>query len=564
MKLEGIAASPGIAIGPAYIYEPFEAAAKEGFFVPGNEEQESIRLEQALKAADGELEKLALSLGESGQGKIFLSHRQLLWDEEIIELARRMVTAEHKTPEWAVFSAFGESIDLLAGLDDPVISARAADLADVRRRLMRILAGRTERGLDSLPGPVIVVAEDIPPSDAAALDAGRILGIVTGTGGAGSHTAIIANSRHLPAVLGVKGCTSLIQNGQTLCVDACDGTVFVDPQNELLRTMEKKRAAWQTKTVEEARYLAAPARFSDGESFEVGLNIGGPDDSEVYRHVDFVGLFRTEFLYMENNRLPDEEDQYHAYVRVLEHAKGKPVTLRTLDIGGDKNLPYMELPREDNPFLGMRALRLCMERPKLFKTQLRAAMRASAYGELLIMFPMVSHIEDFINAKKIYDETHAELEAQNFTIGDVKLGIMIEVPSIAMAADLIAAKVDFASIGTNDLCQYLCAADRMNSNVARYYQPLSPAMARLLEHVMRAFRSAGKPVSVCGEMAADPLGALLLAGLGLRKFSVSESKVAFLKALLAKHSRETLKVAALRAVNAATQDEVVELLKAVR
>jgi phosphotransferase system enzyme I (PtsI) len=561
MKLEGIAVSPGIAIGPAYIYQVFEEIPVERTVAPDREDEDLTRLEQAFQKADGELKKLAESSEGTEQGRIFLAHQQMLWDEEITELARQTVKSEHKTPEWSVYSAFEENIKLLTEVDDPVISARGADLADIRRRLLRILAGREEQTLRDLPGLVVVIAKDLTPSDMAVIDHHNVLGIVTESGGPTSHTAIIANSHGLPAVLGVKGCTARLQNGQTVCVDALTGVVLVEPEDAELRGMRERQDHYLSRKADEARYLAARIRLSNGDPVEIGLNIDGADRVDGYQYVDFVGLLRTEFLYMDSDHLPTEDEQYHAYTRIMKHADGKPVTLRTLDIGGDKKLPYMDLPKEDNPFLGQRALRLCLARPELFKTQLRAAIRASAHGELHLMFPMVSCLEDFRSAKKIYGEARAELEAQGVNIGSIKLGIMIEVPSIALMADTAAVELDFASIGTNDLCQYLCAADRMNDNTARYYQTLSPAMVLLLGYVITAFRKAKKPISVCGEMAADRYGALLLAGLGLRKFSVGESKIASIKALLANTDMAALENTVRRIQNATTQDEVIELLK---
>jgi phosphotransferase system enzyme I (PtsI) len=561
MKLEGIAVSPGIGIGPVYIYEVFETVPGEQTFVPGGEDGELARLEQAFQRADDELEKLVSAFEGTEQSRIFSAHRQMLWDEEIAERARETVKIEHKTPEWSVYSIFEENIKLLTEVDDPIISAKGSDLADIRRRLLRILAGKEEQTLNNLPGCVVVIAKDLAPSDMAMIDHRNVLGIVTESGGPTSHTAIIANSRGLPAVLGVKGCTTVLQNGQTVCVDALNGIVLVEPENALLQEMQNRQAQYAAKRDNEARYLTMQVRLSNGDPVEVGLNIDSADKIEGYKYVDFIGLLRTEFLYMESDHLPTEDEQYYAYKRILKQADKKPVTLRTLDIGGDKHLPYMHLPKEDNPFLGQRALRLCLAQPELFKTQLRAAIRASAHGELNLMFPMVSHIEDFRAAKKLYSETRAELAAQGVKIGSIKLGVMIEVPSIALLADTAAAEVDFASIGTNDLCQYLCAADRMNDNTARYYRIFSPAMARLLGYVIGSFRRAKKPVSVCGEMAADTCGALLLAGLGLRRFSVGESKIASLKALLANSDISVLENTASQIQNAVTQDEVIKLLK---
>jgi phosphotransferase system enzyme I (PtsI) len=543
------------------MYKVFEEIPEETTFAPDREAAELARLEQAFQKADHELQKMITAFDKTEQGNIFSAHRQMLWDEEIVADARRSVCLEHKTPEWSVYSAFEESIRLLTDADDPVISARGVDLADIRRRLLRILVGRKEESIGNLPCPVVLIASELTPSDMAMLDRNKVLGIVAERGGLTSHTAIIANAYGLPAVLSVNGCTTVIQDGQNICVDALDGVVFVEPEDALLREMEDKRIQYNRRQADEERYLAIQVKLTNGELVDIGLNISGPDRINGYKYVDFVGLFRTEFLYMDNDHIPTEDEQYYAYKRVLEHADGKPVTLRTLDIGGDKNLPYMNLPKEDNPFLGQRALRLCLAEPLLFRTQLRAALRASIHGTLNIMFPMVSHIEDFRAAKTMYNKTRAELEVEGKATGDVKLGIMIEVPSIALIPDIVAAEVDFASIGTNDLCQYLCAADRMNGAVTQYYRVFSPAMVRLIEYIITAFDNAGKPISVCGEMAGDSCGVLLLAGLGLRKFSVSESRIARVKALLTNTDIKIAENIARLAKNGATQDDILKLLQ---
>jgi phosphotransferase system enzyme I (PtsI) len=302
--------------------------------------------------------------------------------------------------------------------------------------------------------------------------------------------------------------------------------------------------------------------MASGEEYSIGLNIGSTEPNEYIKYADFVGLFRTEFLYMESEHMPTEEEQFKAYKKVLANALGKPVTLRTLDIGGDKSLRYLVLPHEANPFLGKRALRLCLDLMDLFKTQLRAALRASAFGEMWIMFPMVGSIDDIRNAKAVVEEVKAELRAEKIPFDEnIKIGIMIEIPSIAMISDLAAKEVDFASIGTNDLTQYLHAVDRMNADIVDYYQSMSPAMFRMLGNVFSEFNQAGKPISVCGELAGDPVGALVMVGLGLRKLSMNASNIARVKRMLSNFSLTDMKDTAHAVKMQATQDEVIEYLE---
>lgn len=562
MTLKGNPVSPGIALGKAYIYKPFVCNVPQATCAEGQQAAQTQLLANALAAAGKELDAIISSMtaGHEDKAKIFSAHREILADEEILEMAQTAITAENKTAESAVYEAFEEFIQLVGGTGDATIASRSADFEDVRNRIIRIMRGLPEKNLASLQQPVIVVAHDLLPSDTATLDRQKVLGIITETGGATSHSAIIANSYRIPAVLGVPSCTTLLQDGQLVGLNATTGEIIIEPDPQTQKNLEEKQAAWRQKSAEEQTYLSKPATMADGALLQLGINIGSAAAQPEYAHSDFVGLFRTEFLYMENDHLPTEEEQFAAYTKVLQHANGKPVTLRTLDIGGDKTLPYMALPKEDNPFLGNRALRLCFSQPELLRTQLRAALRASAQGELWVMLPMVGSIDDIARAKTVFEQTKTELQSKNIPFGsNIKFGIMIEIPAIASIADLAAEEVDFASIGTNDLCQYLCAADRMNPEVDAYYQTYSPAMVRTLSSIISAFNKAGKPISVCGEMAGDVPGALLLAGLGLQKLSMSPSRLARVKAALAKTTLPTAQALAQKALAAKTQAEVLAL-----
>jgi len=560
--LKGIPVSPGISIGTVLIYQPMEYRVNECYFEKGLESQKMESFWLAVKNTQEELDEIMHSSEKEDAARIFRAHKEILSDEEMLEMVGEEISVNRKEPEFAIATVFDEFIDLMKQASDPLIAARASDIRDVRNRLLRKLKSEPEKNLSNLEYPVIVVASDLSPGDAAVLDRNKVLGIITGTGGVTSHTAIVANSYRIPAVLGVRNCTSLLLNGMTVALDALQGDIYVNPDADMLAVLNEKGREYSSNELElETRFLEAEPLTADGTRIDIGLNMGSREVLETIRGFDFVGIFRTEFLYTERNSLPSEEEQFQIYKKVIEDAKGKPVTLRTLDIGGDKTLRYMNLPKEDNPFLGKRALRLCFDREDIFVTQLRAALRASVYGELWIMLPMVSSIDDIIKARSIYDRVKLKLEEEKIHIGsNTKLGIMIEIPAIAVIADIAAEYVDFASIGTNDLCQYLCAVDRMNPELAEYYQGLSPAMLRILGFVIESFNSKSKPLSVCGELAADPYSAVLLIGLGLRKLSMSYSSIARVKkTLLMTTIKEAVKYAE-KAKNLHTEKQVLDYI----
>jgi len=557
--LKGNAVSPGVAIGPVYLYEKYSGEVQEAYCKPGSEADEQARFEKAQAKALRELDLLIAGCGDKEQAAIFVAHREMIEDEEILDMIAEDIKSS-KTAEWAMYNAYSEFIDLMEKAPDALIAARAADLRDVRYRLLRILRKEQEQNLSALPRPCVIVAKDLFPSDTATLDRANVLAIVTEQGGATSHTAIIANSYRIPAVTGAENCTTLLPAKAIIGVDAVSGEVFLQPDEKERAALLEKREMHLKQQALHNGYLGKPAVLPDGTSYEIGINIGGAYSLDDFEYCDFVGLFRTEFLYMQSSNMPCEEQQYQAYCKVIEAARGRVLTLRTLDIGGDKTIPYMQLPEELNPFLGLRALRLCFAHPELLHIQLRAALRAAALGPIWIMLPMVGSMEDIYAAKAMVDEVKSELNTQGITYGKVKLGIMVEIPAIAAIADLAVAEVDFASIGTNDLCQYLSAADRMNPAVDSYYQSFSPAMVRTLDNVISVFNQAAKPVSVCGEIAGDPRGALLLCSLGLRKLSMDPSKIAGVKAALAGIKAQEMEILRVNVKNAVTQSEVIALL----
>mgnify|MGYP001423195899 CR=1 FL=1 len=560
--LKGCAVSEGTALAPALLYAPRTLCVQKTSLSDATAHEAVASVEKAISQADGDLAALIDSFPQSEQAhaKIFAAHREILADEDLRQTILDNIEAEHMSADYAVYAACETFISLLKKAADETIALRAADVTDVRDRLLLALRGETKQSLSRLPGDCILVAHDLLPSDTASIDRKHVLGIVTEIGSETSHTAILARSFRIPALVGVRGALSNVQNAQALLLDAEAGELTLSPGAGEASAGRKKRARWLARQSAADACLQKPACTKDGERLQVGLNIGS-DRDEIPAYVDFVGLFRTEFLYMNANHLPTEDEQFTTYRRVLQKAGARPVTLRTLDIGGDKTLSYMQLPKEENPFLGKRALRLCFDKPDLFATQLRAALRASAFGSLRIMFPMVGSIDDIRRAKAFVDAAKTDLRARRVAFDeDVRLGIMIEVPSIAIAADLAAREVDFASIGTNDLCQYLFAADRMNSELSAYCQPFAPAFLRVLQQIVASFRSAGKELSMCGELAGNPRAAALLAGLGLQKFSMSASSVAKVKLALSKTSIEDAKTLAVKAAALATQAEVIGLL----
>lgn len=534
MKLKGNPVSEGLALGPLFIYRPFSVTVSESLCPQDEVEDNLDRFSEVKKTAEQELQAICvkLSADDPEKAKIFTAHQDILNDEAVNEEITDGIRYDLWRPDWAIQKTYDKFVRMLKKAPDPLIRERAADLEDVRSRLLRIWYGVEENNLSSLSEPVIIVAHDLLPSDTATLDRGKVLAILTEVGGSTSHSAIIARSYEIPAVLGIPELLEQVNAGQLAAVDALDGTIELDPRARAIDEFTARQAAYREQTAEIKTYLGAEPLMADGVRIDIGLNIGSANSEEMKGEpvTDLVGLFRTEFLYMGRSGLPSEQEQFETYKKVLQAYGTRPVTLRTLDIGGDKTLLSMELPKEENPFLGNRALRFCFSHIDVFKTQLRAAIRASFYGNLWLMLPMVGSVDDIRRARDVIEEVKAGLSAEGIPYSsNFKVGIMVEIPSIAVVADLAAREVDFASIGTNDLCQYLTATDRMNPAVAPYYQTYHPALFRLIGHVVRTFNDAGKPICVCGEMGGDRLAAPVLIGLGMRKLSMGFASVAKIK-----------------------------------
>lgn len=528
-NLKGIAASPGIAIARAVLLESEEYIPEKAPIASA--EKETARFRAAVEDAKAQIESIRESaeqkLGKE-KAEIFEGHLMLLEDPELIDAVIDLIEGDSVNAEFALYEVSQSFIVMLSELEDETLRARATDIRDVRGRIMNSLRGVKGGDLGQLQEECVIIARDLTPSDTAQLNLDAVRGFVTEIGSRTSHSAIMARSLDVPAIVGVGEGISAIRSGDLIVMDANEGKVWVNPDTDALAAFLTKKADYDKRRAELAAWVNKPSVSKDGHRVELAANIGNLEDVQkaLDNGAEGIGLFRTEFLYMGRASLPTEEEQFQSYKYVLEKMEGKPVVIRTLDIGGDKELPYMDLPKESNPFLGQRALRLCLANEDLFRTQLRALLRASRFGNLKIMFPMIAVREELLEAKRILEEEKQSLTQAGAEVSDsIEIGMMIEIPSAAISADLFAPHVDFFSIGTNDLIQYTMAADRMNETVSYLYQPSHPSILRLIRMVIEAARQEGKWVGMCGEMAGDPNAVPLLLGLGLHEFSMSAGSI---------------------------------------
>lgn len=566
LEYQGNPVSEGIAVGEVLRYERFTPQIQEKTIQQNEIEATIQHYVAARSSAKTELENIRKSFGEGNEekAKIITAHLDILMDVAMDEEIRNSIRFKMLPAENAINKIYSKYIKIISKAKDELIRERAADMRDVCTRLLRNCAGVKEQSLAVLSKPVVVFANDLFPSDTASLDRSKVLAIVTEVGGPTSHTAIIARSYEIPALLGVEGALALVADGDRVIVDAVGGRLITNPDEAQISAYEKKRVEFVEKAAQTKKFIGIEPVTADGEKIEVELNVGSASVQELQgsKYTTGVGLFRTEFLYMGRDSLPTEEEQYNIYRKVLTEFGDRPVTLRTLDIGGDKKLDCMDLPKEDNPFLGNRALRLCLSHRDLFKTQLRAALRAGTIGNLWIMFPMVGSLDDIRKAKEVVQEVRDDLDRENIPYGkNIKIGIMIEIPSIAMIADLAVREVDFASIGTNDLCQYTTATDRLNPAVASYYQSYHPAMFRLIRYVAEEFVKAGKPLCVCGELGGDKLAMPVLLGFGIRRISMGLASVANTKKILSRLTIERAEKLAADVCGAETAGDAENYLK---
>jgi len=542
-RFKGLGVSEGIRIGHAFVYRPLKLEDIQESRAD-SPERELERLEQAKAACIAELgeliERAKTTVGEE-KATILKGQASFLNDPAFYPPMQALVRTEGWSAETAVLRTVGQVAAIFESMASDYMRERAADVRDVGRRLMACLVGDQGASLADIREEVIIVADDLTPSDTVQLDKRYVLGFVTRVGGKTSHTAILAQSLGIAAVLGAGGGIDQIRHGMKLAIDGSSGECIVEPDEETLRSYESKR---QSELQESERLKAfgdKPATTKDGFRVEIAANIGTPEEAEglAERGAEAVGLYRTEFLFMSVSKMPSEDVQYEAYRQAVESMQGRPVVIRTLDIGGDKELPYLDLPEEMNPFLGYRAIRLCLDRKELFLTQLRAIIRAGAHGPVKIMFPMISGLEEWRAAKALYEEARTQLAEEGAKIGEgIEVGIMIEIPSAALLADRFAKEVDFFSIGTNDLVQYTVAVDRMNEKVAELYDYFHPSVIRLIKQVIDASNKSGKWTGMCGSMAGDPLAAPLLVGLGLHEWSMSPASIPKVKAAVASLDRE--------------------------
>ncbi|MFG6493952.1 phosphoenolpyruvate--protein phosphotransferase [Fictibacillus sp. UD] len=528
-KISGIAASAGIAIAKAFVLQNPELKIERKSITDSASEIE--RFDSALSVSKEELsvikEKANKELGED-KAAIFAAHLLVLSDPELVDAVKQKIENEKVNAEAAMDDVSSMFINMFESMDNEYMKERAADIRDVSKRVLAHLLNVTFTTPASISEEVVILAEDLTPSDTAQLNRNFVKGFATDIGGRTSHSAIMSRSMEIPAVVGTKTITEKVENGVMIIIDGLDGHVIVNPSEDEIATYEEKQKQYQKQKEEWAKLVNEKTFSSDSVQVELAANIGTPADVKgvLENGAEGVGLYRTEFLYMGRDQLPTEEEQFKAYSEVLEKMEGKPVVIRTLDIGGDKELPYLNLPKELNPFLGFRAIRLCLEEQDIFRTQLRALLRASRYGNLKIMFPMIATLGEFRAAKGILTEEKEKLVAEGIEVSDsIEVGIMVEIPSTAVMADTFAKEVDFFSIGTNDLIQYTMAADRMNEQVSYLYQPYNPAILRLVKMVIDAAHKEGKWAGMCGEMAGDPIAIPILLGLGLDEFSMSATSV---------------------------------------
>jgi len=564
--VKGIGASPGIAISKVFVLK------HENIVINMNKvdhiQTEISKLKEAIEYSKIEIseikKKATKELGEE-EAKIFEAHLMILDDPEYIGQIEQIMTSEKITADNAATQITNQFVEIFGTMDDEYMKGRAVDIKDVGRRLIRNILGVKAQNLSEINEDVIIIANDLTPSDTAQMNKQKVKGFATDIGGRTSHTAIMARSLEIPAVLGLHNITSQVKEGDLIIVDGLTGEVIIHPEESVVKSYRGKKAQYESarKELEQLKDLAGVTK--DGHLVELVGNIGTPNDIEgvIKNGGQGVGLYRTEFLYMDSDVMPSEEKQFAAYKSVVEGLKDMPIIIRTLDIGGDKKLPYLTLDDDMNPFLGLRAIRLCFAQKELFKIQLRAILRASAFGKCLVMFPMISNIDEVRQAKVILEECKRELDGENIDYDkEIKVGIMVEIPSAAICADLIAKEVDFFSIGTNDLCQYTLAVDRMNEKVAYLYQPFNPAILRLVKTVIDASHGqVGKFTGMCGEMAGDPLAALILLGLGLDEFSMSASSIPQIKKIIRSVTLKEAQEIAHKALNLSTADEVKKMVE---
>ncbi len=565
--LTGIAASPGIAIGKVFLLDSEEVSIPKKIIKESAVPKEITRFQDALTMTRAEIQsirdKISQEIGQE-HGEIFNAHLMVLEDRAIIEEVMERIKKEKFTSEYIFSQVLKKYVQSFLKIDDEYLRERVSDISDVGRRVIRNLVGEQRASLSDLKEKVIIVAYDLSPSDTAVMHRKNVIGFATDIGGRTSHTAIMAKSLEIPAVVGLESATRQIADGDILILDGIQGVVVVNPTPAEVSKYRQEQVRHQEFSKGLKKFKDLPCITTDNRRIELAANIELPEETlSVLSHgADGIGLYRTEFLYMNRPDLPSEEEQYQAYKKVVMEMAPKPVILRTFDLGGDKFLSHLEMPHEMNPFLGWRAIRFCLATPEIFKVQLRAILRASAHGKLRIMYPMISGVGELRQANKLLQEARNELKARKIYFDEkMEVGAMIEIPSAALTCDILAPEVDFFSIGTNDLIQYAIAVDRINEKIAYLYEPAHPAVLRLLKGIIETGHNNKIWVGICGEMAGDPILTPVLLGLGLDEISTSPVMLPEIKKIIRSISYEEAQQIAKYVLTLRTGAEIVNFLK---
>lgn len=563
---KGTGASSGIGIGRAVIVEEEELVIRREMVADVEAELERFKgaLEQSLKETERLAADLSTRVGEK-EAEILQGHIMLLSDPMLTGEIENSIKNENVNSEFAIENVCNMYADMFASMEDELMQQRATDMRDIKTRMQKALLGIQSVDIASLPAGSILVARDLTPSMTAGINPANVAGIVTELGGRTSHSAILARALEIPAVVALGGLMEAVSDGDEVILDGSSGEVFVNPDAQVVEEYTAKREAFLKEKKELEQYIGKPSVTRDGVKVEIVANIGKPEDVDKVLQYDGegIGLFRTEFLFMDRTAMPTEEEQFEAYRKVAVAMDGKPVIIRTLDIGGDKEIPYMGLEKDENPFLGYRAIRLCLDRKDdIYKPQLRALLRASAFGNIRIMIPLVTCIEEYREAKALIEEIKKELDAKGIAYNpDIQVGIMVETAAASLIADLFAREVDFFSIGTNDLTQYTMSVDRGNKKVSYLYSTFNPAVLRSIRHIISCAREQGIMVGMCGEAASDPMMIPLLLAFGLNEFSMSASAILRARKLITSYSTRELQAVADKAMSFATTAEVEQYMR---
>ncbi len=563
--MKGIGVSPGIVIGKVLLKEEKKMIIEKKDIVSC--EEEIKRYKVAMEDSKSEIQdiynKVLKSMGEA-EATIFEAHLMILEDPEMLEQIEKKIQDDKVNAEWALKEISEMFIAMFDAMDNEYMKERAADIKDVTSRLMKKLLNIEDVNFANLASEVIIVARDLTPSDTSQIDKKKVLGFITEIGGRTSHSAIMARTLEIPAIVAVKDITHNVKNGDLIVFDGEEGIIFLNPEEKIVKQYEEKKSEYNKSQKELELLIGKESTTTDGIKVELSANIGTPKDlgSVLSNDGEGIGLYRSEFLYMDRSSAPTEEEQYEAYKEVAQNMGNKPVVIRTLDVGGDKELDYLKLPKEMNPFLGYRAIRVCLDKVDIFKTQLRAILRASAYGNIKIMFPMISSIEELRAAKVILEEVKNDLHKEHIAFNEkLEVGIMIEIPAAAIISDLFAREVDFFSIGTNDLIQYTTAVDRMNEKISHLYNPFHPALLRLVKMVIDSAHKENKWVGMCGEVAGDPKIIPILIGMGLDEFSMSPISILKARGIIRNISQSEMKILADQVINLPTAEEVEKFIE---